>query len=202
MANLNLGNVAIVPKGIWNATQTYEKLNTVTYNGSSYIATKPVSAGILPTNTSYWQMIASKGDKGEIGNTGSAATATVGSTSTGAAGTNAVVTNSSSDPTNAVFDFTIPQGVKGDAATISVGKVTTGAPNSAASVINTGTTSDAVFDFTIPEGKQGVQGIQGLPGLDLTVAQALTVEQQAQARANIGAISIAQAVVAARQRLA
>jgi len=63
MATTNLGRVAIVPKGTWNASTTYKKLDLVTFEGSSYIAlqnnsNKPVS------NTTYWQKIAQKGDQG------------------------------------------------------------------------------------------------------------------------------------------
>lgn len=50
---------------------------------------------------------------GQKGDTGSAATISVGSTTTGAAGTNASVTNSGTT-SDAVLDFVIPQGVKGD----------------------------------------------------------------------------------------
>lgn len=56
------------------------------------------------------------GPQGDQGNTGTAATVAVGSTTTGNAGTNAVVTNSGSSSA-AVLNFTIPrgqQGVKGD----------------------------------------------------------------------------------------
>jgi Collagen triple helix repeat (20 copies) len=54
-----------------------------------------------------------QGPTGSIGPTGTAATIAVGSTSTGTAGTNANVTNSGSSSA-AVFNFTIPQGIKGD----------------------------------------------------------------------------------------
>lgn len=53
----NLGVVSVVPKGEYDATAYYEKLNIVQYNGSTYMATQP-STGVLPTNTSYWQFIA------------------------------------------------------------------------------------------------------------------------------------------------
>lgn len=63
MATTNLGRVSIVPKGTWNASTTYKKLDLVAFEGSSYIAlqnnlNKPVS------NTTYWQKIAQKGDQG------------------------------------------------------------------------------------------------------------------------------------------
>lgn len=51
-----------------------------------------------------------RGPKGEKGDT--AITCSVGSTTTGAPGTNATVTNSGTG-TNLVFDFTIPRGADG-----------------------------------------------------------------------------------------
>ena len=113
-----------------------------------------------------------KGDKGDTGSTGSAATVEVGATSTGAAGTNASVTNTGTSSA-AVLNFTIPKGDKGDkgdtgsagaAATISVGTVTTGAEGSDATVTNSGTSSAAVFDFTIPRGATGATGGKGDKG--------------------------------------
>ena len=113
-----------------------------------------------------------KGDKGDTGSTGSAATVEVGATSTGAAGTNASVTNTGTSSA-AVLNFTIPRGDKGDkgdtgsagsAATISVGTVTTGAEGSDATVTNSGTSSAAVFDFTIPRGATGATGGKGDKG--------------------------------------
>lgn len=113
-----------------------------------------------------------KGDKGDTGSTGSAATVEVGATSTGAAGTNASVTNTGTSSA-AVLNFTIPRGDKGDkgdtgsagaAATISVGTVTTGAEGSDATVTNSGTSSAAVFDFTIPRGATGATGSKGDKG--------------------------------------
>lgn len=116
-----------------------------------------------------------KGDQGDTGNTGSAATVTVGTTTTGAAGSSATVTNSGSSSA-AVFNFTVPQGIKGDtgstgatgnagvAATVAVGSTTTGTPGSSATVTNSGTTSAAVFDFTIPAGATGAKGDTGATG--------------------------------------
>ena len=53
-----------------------------------------------------------KGDHGTPGAAGAAATVTIGSTNTGAAGTNAAVTNDG-DEQNAVLNFTIPRGATG-----------------------------------------------------------------------------------------
>lgn len=51
-----LGTVAMEPKGEYNSSTYYDKLNTVTYEGFSYMAKQPCQ-NILPTNTDYWQKI-------------------------------------------------------------------------------------------------------------------------------------------------
>lgn len=51
-----LGTVAMEPKGAYDNTVSYEKLNTVLYNDSTYMAIKP-TLGNLPTDTEYWQLI-------------------------------------------------------------------------------------------------------------------------------------------------
>lgn len=97
------------------------------------------------------------GPEGPTGPTGAAATIAVGTTTTGAAGTSASVTNVGTSSA-AVFDFTIPRGdtgatgPTGAAATIAVGTTTTTAPNTNATVTNVGTSGAAVFDFGIPRG--------------------------------------------------
>lgn len=53
------------------------------------------------------------GEKGETGADGKAATITIGTVTTGEAGTSAIVTNSGTD-SDAIFDFMIPKGEKGD----------------------------------------------------------------------------------------
>lgn len=117
----------------------------------------------------YFKLKNTGGPKGEKGDTGVAATITVGSTSTGAPGTSASVTNTGS-ASAAVLDFVIPKGDKGDtgetgatgspgaAATIAVGTTTTGNPGTNASVTNSGTQSAAVLNFTIPRGAKGDAG--------------------------------------------
>lgn len=117
----------------------------------------------------YFKLKNTGGPKGEKGDTGVAATITVGSTSTGAPGTSASVTNTGS-ASAAVLDFVIPKGDKGDtgdtgatgspgeAATVTVGTTTTGNPGTNASVTNSGTQSAAVLDFTIPRGAKGDAG--------------------------------------------
>lgn len=134
----------------------------------------------------YFKLKNTGGPKGPKGDTGTAATITVGSTSTGAPGTNASVTNSGTSSA-AVLDFTIPRGDKGDkgdtgatgspgaAATISVGTTTTGQPGTNASVTNVGTSSAAVLNFTIPKGAKGDTGATGAPGATGSPGAAATV---------------------------
>ena len=60
------------------------------------------------------------GAQGPQGTPGTAATITIGAVTTGAAGSNVVVTNSGSS-TAAVLNFTIPKGDQGDPATVTAG---------------------------------------------------------------------------------
>lgn len=94
-----------------------------------------------------------------IGPRGLRSTIDIGAVTTGAASTEAVVTNSG-DEHDAVLNFQIPQGVRGNAATIRVGAVTTGTPGSEVAVQNSGTANDAVLDFKIPEGLKGDTGTE------------------------------------------
>ena len=115
---------------------------------------------------------------GPTGPTGPAgpATITVGTTTTGAPGTDALVTNVGTDE-DVILDFTIPEGEIGPTGpagatgptgptgpagispTITVGTVTTGEPGTDADVVNSGTDEDVVLDFTIPRGDDGTSGI-------------------------------------------
>ena len=55
------------PMGAYNAATDYAVGDQVDYNGSSYIMYNNAAAGTVPTNTSYWGLIASKGDTGATG---------------------------------------------------------------------------------------------------------------------------------------
>lgn len=55
-----LGPVGLNPLGEYNSQTEYEKLDVVLYQGSSYVALKPVQ-GIVPTNAEYWQKLVSGG---------------------------------------------------------------------------------------------------------------------------------------------
>ena len=103
------------------------------------------------------------GEQGPQGDPGSAATIGVGSTTTVAPGSAAVVSNVGNSNA-AIFDFYIPRGsdgtdgVDGRAATVQVVSTTTVAPGSAAVVSNVGTENAAELAFYIPRGSKGDPG--------------------------------------------
>ena len=63
---INAGRIAPLPKGTYNASTTYAKLDIVDYQGSSYIA-KQETTGNAPTNTTYWQLMSAGGHGGGAG---------------------------------------------------------------------------------------------------------------------------------------
>lgn len=125
--------------------------------------------------------------EGIIGHDGKSATISIGMVTTGSPGSPARVTNSGTS-NDAIFNFTIPQGIKGDtgakgadgatgpqgiqgpqgndgkSASIRIGSVYTGSAGSSVSITNSGTTTDAVLNFTIPKGDKGDKGEQGDKG--------------------------------------
>ena len=99
-----------------------------------------------------------KGDKGDKGDQGiqGPATITVGTTTTGQAGTNASVINSGTT-TNVVLDFTIPKGDTGAAAGINSATATltvlgrNDTPTVSTSVSGPDTAKDFAFAFGLPK---------------------------------------------------
>jgi hypothetical protein len=96
----------------------------------------------------------------------------VGSTTTGAPGTNALVSLFDDPSTGtSVLSFTIP---RGDITDLSIGTVVTGSPDSLAAVTITGTAPNRILNLTIPQGATGSTGspanlsigtvTQGAPG--------------------------------------
>lgn len=61
-----LGTVAIEPRGEYNSSTYYDKLNTVNYEGYTYMAKQPCQ-NIVPTNDAYWQKISGGVTKEELG---------------------------------------------------------------------------------------------------------------------------------------
>ena len=78
MATINAGKVQLTYKGAWASGTNYTYLDWVTSGGSSYVCINKsgASAGTAVTNTTYWAVIAKKGDtgaqgpKGDKGDTG------------------------------------------------------------------------------------------------------------------------------------
>lgn len=68
----DLGKIKIIAKGAWISGNSYEVLDLVTYNGSSYIAKSDISSSSATPDqdSAHWQLVAAKGDKGDKGNTG------------------------------------------------------------------------------------------------------------------------------------
>lgn len=62
--NTVLGAVGVLPVGEWSSANTYNRLDIVTYQGSSYVAIDDVPLNTLPTDTTYWQLMSHRGDTG------------------------------------------------------------------------------------------------------------------------------------------
>ena len=70
MVLINVGRVRTGWKGTWDNATPYVSQDAVYYLGETYIATQDVSAGINPTNATYWQIVAKKGVDGTDGTDG------------------------------------------------------------------------------------------------------------------------------------
>lgn len=60
MATVNLGRIKFVWQGAYNGATAYVADDVVSYNGSSYICIL-ASTGNLPTNATYWSLMAQSG---------------------------------------------------------------------------------------------------------------------------------------------
>lgn len=121
-----------------------------------------------------------QGEPGETGPAGQAATITVGTTTTGAPGTQAQVTNSGNQNA-AIFNFTIPQGVQGPKGDPGP-RGEPGAKGDAGPQGNPGPQGDTgpqglqgPKGDTGPQGDPGPQGVQGEPGETGPAGQAATI---------------------------
>jgi uncharacterized protein YaiE (UPF0345 family) len=95
--------------------------------------------------------------RGIQGNAGPANVLTVGTVTTGTAGSSAIVAITGTPPSQQI-DFTIPRGSDGPANTLSIGTVTASAPGSAAAATITGTAPTQTLNLTLPRGDQGPSG--------------------------------------------
>lgn len=115
MSEIDIGAIYPLYKGAWSSGAAYDFLDMVTKDGSSYlcIAEDGAPVGTALTSTSHWALIAQKGDTGEDGVT---PVLTIGTVTTGEAGTNAAVTIEGTSP-NYQLNFTIPKGADGEDGT-------------------------------------------------------------------------------------
>ena len=60
MATVNIGNIKFTWQGAYNSSTAYAIDDVVSYNGSSYVCIL-ASTGNLPTNTTYWNVMAQSG---------------------------------------------------------------------------------------------------------------------------------------------
>lgn len=134
----------------------------------------PKAADVPHKNVFQMRTVLQQGPKGTTPNV------QAGTTTTGAAGTAAVVTRRVGSPDEApILDFTIPRGADGSngvngtngtngtngvTPNVQAGTTTTGAAGSAAAVVRRAGSPDTapIFDFTVPRGDTGLTGPAGL----------------------------------------
>lgn len=69
MKTMDLGKVAISPKGEYDAGTQYHALDIISHDGSSYLVLKD-ALGITPAEGEYYQLMAKKGNDGAKGDQG------------------------------------------------------------------------------------------------------------------------------------
>lgn len=69
MFDTPIGKVSIVPKGEYNSSTPYERLDLVYYGGSGYIVLRDV-VGVTPTDGEDYMLLTKGGDKGDKGDQG------------------------------------------------------------------------------------------------------------------------------------
>ena len=111
MAQVNAGRVRFVSRGEYNNSTQYYLFDLVDYNGSSYFA-KANTTGNVPTNTTYWQLVAEKGNTGGDGPVGPTGNGIASITKTASAGLIDTYTITFTDGTTSTFNIT--NGADGD----------------------------------------------------------------------------------------
>lgn len=61
MATYNLGRFILTPRGSYSNNATYNRLDVVLYNGSSYVCKSNNTIGVSPIVTTNWQLLAMAG---------------------------------------------------------------------------------------------------------------------------------------------
>jgi collagen type VII alpha len=106
------GAVGMNFRGVWSAAVEYAVNDAVTFAGSTYLAQVAGSNAEPDLYPSNWVVLAQIGGTGATGAQGAAATVSVGTVTTLAAGSQATVSNSGTAQAG-VLDFGIPQGAAG-----------------------------------------------------------------------------------------
>ena len=121
MAQVNAGRVRFVGRGEYNNSTQYYVFDLVSYNGNSYYA-KVDTIGNLPTDTTYWQLVAEKGNVGPTGLTGNGISSI---TKTGTSGLVDTYTITFTNGNTTTFDVTNGKGIDRIEKTATVGNIDT-----------------------------------------------------------------------------
>lgn len=142
MAQINAGRVRFVSRGEYNSSTQYYTFDLVNYNGSSYYA-KENTFGNLPTNTTYWQLVAEKGNTGSTGEKGDTGNGIATFTKTSTSGLVDTYTITYTNGSTTTLNVTNGKGI------VSISKVSTeGNVDTYRITYNDGTT----FDYEIENG--------------------------------------------------
>lgn len=114
------GAVGVTYRGNWGAGVTYHVNDVIEYAGASFLAATASTGAQPDISPSQWAVLAVNGSTGATGPSGTPASLSVGTVTTGAPGTQANVTNTGTAAA-AVLNFTIPQGTAGANGTGSGG---------------------------------------------------------------------------------
>lgn len=202
-SSTSLGRVQPLYKGTYSSTTTYQKLDNVYYNGSTWVCIGDNVIGIVPIEGStYWQKVAGQGATGPQGITGSFGTPTATATEL-ASGSSPTVEVTASGPDTAkvfAFEFGIPAGPKGFQETSATATALAAGsnPTASAELVTSGNTTTLEFEFGIPAADgSGIKSVDGvtadaageatLTAVRYGTSQSLSNAQKTQARTNIGA---------------
>lgn len=132
-------------RGTYSGQAVYQIDDVVYYNGSSYVCIQ-AATGILPTTPTHWELLAQAGQDGNDGDDGVSPNLTIGTVTTGAAGSNAAASITGTFP-NLLLNLTLPRGLQGPAGIIPIWKDT----NNGTVITNT-LTQSITYSREIPGG--------------------------------------------------
>jgi hypothetical protein len=153
-------------EGTWTS-KNYTKNQAVEYNGSAYVCIQDTISYENPSNTTYWNLMASKGDKGDTGSTGpsgdlnwtgaysSSTTYNINDVVESNGSSYVCITNGTlnDQPPSSNWDLVAEKGTDGSGATIVIRDEGTNIPNTPHSILN------FVGNVTATDGGSGVAKI-------------------------------------------